>query len=315
MFSVIIPLFNKTAFVKRAIDSVLAQTFQDFEVIVVDDGSTDGGGDLVKEIYGSKVKLIKQENAGVSVARNIGIGHSEYPWIAFLDADDYWSPYFLEKNWEIITGDEKVKIIGSHYSSTVSDLEMNHSPLKFYLIEKYFKYAINNYLFLTSATVVKRNCLLITPGFNPKLRSGEDLDIWFRINLQDGNAYYIENTLVYYSSEDIGRLSILGIPFEQTFVFNLKEFLASVQIHDPEIQKDFDEFIDRLIYESLRTRYFMPESHEASKEIFKLKKGRYFLAALYYKLPFKLGNIIVSNATCNQFIRKYFKFLFKIVYN
>lgn len=314
MFSVIIPLYNKAAFVKRAIDSVFSQTFQNFEVIVVDDGSTDGGGALVSQLYGDQVNVIKQENAGVSVARNTGVIHARYPWIAFLDADDHWSPYFLEKNLEVISDNENVNIIGSHYSSAISDLEMNQSNLRVYLIENYFKYAINNFLFLTSATVVRRDSLLRTPGFNPKLRSGEDLDVWFRINLQGGSAYYIENTLVYYSSEDTGRLSIQGVPFEQTFVFNLKQFLQDVTIDDLEKQKEFDEFIDKLIYESLRIRYFLPESHKESKEIIKLKKGWYFWAALYYSLPFRLGNFLVSSPVCNQFIRKYFKFLFKVVY-
>mgnify|MGYP003661299564 CR=1 FL=1 len=95
MFSVIIPLYNKKHYVSRAIDSVLNQTFQDFEVIVVNDESTDGGVELVKEKYGEQVHLLNQKNQGVSVARNTGIEQAQFPYIAFLDADDYWHSDFL----------------------------------------------------------------------------------------------------------------------------------------------------------------------------------------------------------------------------
>lgn len=314
MFSVIIPLFNKRAFVKRAIDSVFSQTFQDFEVIVVDDGSTDGGGDFVKEFYGNQIKLIKQANAGVSVARNTAITQAKFPWVAFLDADDYWSPYFLEKNWEIISLDENIKIIGSQYCLKSDDLELLNYPTKYRKLNNYFKNAINNYLFTSSSTVVSRMFFEKNQGFKPYLKSGEDLDVWFRVNLWEGNAYFIHNILAYYSSEDNSRLSKKQIPFEGTFVFNLKSFLVAIDKENLKIRDEFEEFIDKLIYESLRTRYYLPESHVAAREILKLKNGSYLLAELYYKLPFKLGLYLVTNNFFNLWIRKYFKFLFRIVY-
>lgn len=314
MFSVIIPLFNKRAFVKRAIESVFSQTFQDFEVIVVDDGSTDGGGDFVKEFYGNQIKLIKQANAGVSVARNTGISQAKFPWVAFLDADDYWSPYFLEKNWEIISLGENIKIIGSQYCLKTEDLELLNHPTKYRKLNNYFKNAINNYLFTSSSTVVSKMFFEKNQGFKTYLQSGEDLDLWFRVNLWKGNAYFINNVLAYYSSEDNNRLSKKRIPFEGTFIYNLRSFLTSIDKESLRNRDEFEEFIDKLIYESLRTRYYLPESHKAAKEILKLKNGKYFWAELYYKLPFKLGYNLVTNNFFNLWIRKYFKFLFRIVY-
>ena len=94
--SVIIPLYNKQRYIQRALDSVFAQTYQDYEVLVVDDGSTDNGADIVQRCNHSGVRLIRQANAGPGAARNRGIRQSSNPYIAFLDADDEWLPAFLE---------------------------------------------------------------------------------------------------------------------------------------------------------------------------------------------------------------------------
>src|ERR1035441_8596585 len=96
--SVVIPLYNKAPYVGRALSSVFRQTIQDFECIVVDDGSTDGGGDLVEKMSDPRLRLVRQANGGVSRARNQGINLARHPLIAFLDADDEWLPGFLEAN-------------------------------------------------------------------------------------------------------------------------------------------------------------------------------------------------------------------------
>jgi len=96
MISVVIPLYNKVNHIKRALDSVLAQTYQDFEVIVVNDGSTDGSEKVVEQYTDLRIRLINQENAGESAARNRGIAESKGDLIAFLDADDEWLPEHLE---------------------------------------------------------------------------------------------------------------------------------------------------------------------------------------------------------------------------
>ena len=94
--SVIIPLYNKAPYIGRAIDSVISQTIQDFELIVVNDGSTDGGENIVAEYSDSRIFLINQKNSGVSVARNNGVNVANSELISFLDADDEWLPTYLE---------------------------------------------------------------------------------------------------------------------------------------------------------------------------------------------------------------------------
>jgi glycosyltransferase involved in cell wall biosynthesis len=95
MISVVIPAFNAGQFIRRTVDSILAQTYSDFEIIVVDDGSTDNTADVVRS-YGPKVRYIYQQNAGDGPARNTGITAAEGDWIAFLDHDDEWLPKKLQ---------------------------------------------------------------------------------------------------------------------------------------------------------------------------------------------------------------------------
>lgn len=96
--SVIVPLYNKAPWVRRSLDSLAAQTFRDFEVIVVDDGSTDDGAKVVAEYPDDRIRLVRQKNAGPGAARNRGIGEARGELLAFLDADDEWTPDFLEEN-------------------------------------------------------------------------------------------------------------------------------------------------------------------------------------------------------------------------
>lgn len=98
--TVIVPLYNKGRFVERALNSISSQTYSDFEVVVVDDGSSDDGPEVVEQYRDSRIRLIRQENAGPGSARNRGIKESDSPLVAFLDADDEWLPEFLEVSYQ-----------------------------------------------------------------------------------------------------------------------------------------------------------------------------------------------------------------------
>ena len=116
-FSVIIPLYNKAPYVAKAIGSVLAQTFTDYELIIVDDGSKDDSAEKAVQAIGNhtNVRLIKQENAGVSMARNNGAAISQGDYLCFLDADDWWEPTFLEEMSKLVEEFPDAGIYGTNY--------------------------------------------------------------------------------------------------------------------------------------------------------------------------------------------------------
>ena len=160
MFSIIIPVYNKEKYIEKTIMSIKAQTFQEFEVIFIDDGSTDKSVELIKPFLNeAKFKIIQQPNSGVSAARNVGIAQAKYDFIAFLDADDLWHPQYLEEHKNAWIQFNDVSIIGSKYikveegNEVIFDFE--NRP-KAYEIEDYFKYAEKDLLFWTSSLTIKK---------------------------------------------------------------------------------------------------------------------------------------------------------------
>ena len=118
-FSVIVPIYNKAPYVEKAIRSIFDQTFRDFDLIVVDDGSTDGSDKIVEKLISENLKpiasLIRQPNQGVSTARNNGVAASSGEYICFLDADDWWEPTFLEEMDAMISAIPNAGIYGTSY--------------------------------------------------------------------------------------------------------------------------------------------------------------------------------------------------------
>jgi glycosyltransferase involved in cell wall biosynthesis len=126
--SVIIPLYNKERFITRAITSVCAQTFCDFELIVIDDGSTDGGPDLARQYGDSRVRVVSQDNAGPGAARNAGIGAAKGELLAFLDADDEWLPDFLKQGVAILNQHPEAASVTSGYIEMPAMVESRSLP-------------------------------------------------------------------------------------------------------------------------------------------------------------------------------------------
>ena len=116
-FSVIMPLYNKERYVKKAIESVIAQTYRDFELIIIDDGSTDNSLEVVRglKIEDRRLKILTQSNSGVAVARNNGVAASEGEYMCFLDADDWWEANFLEEMDRLITEYPEAGLCATNY--------------------------------------------------------------------------------------------------------------------------------------------------------------------------------------------------------
>jgi glycosyltransferase involved in cell wall biosynthesis len=196
--SVVVPLYNKVAHISRTIESVLSQSMQDFEVIVVNDASTDGGEDIVKQYSDQRICLVERVSpgAGGHAARNLGILKSKSELIAFLDADDEYKPCFLET---ILRLRKEYPLAGAY--STAYDIVKESgrrimpkfvaippSPWEG-LIPNYFKSALGVPPVWSSATVVPKN-IFDKVGFFPEGEiKGGDLDMWLRIALKYSIAF------------------------------------------------------------------------------------------------------------------------------
>ena len=312
MFSVVIPYYKKRKFIQRCIDAVLAQTYQNFEIILVDDGSNDDVAQLIEERYLGKVNLIQQKNQGVSAARNTGIAAATHNFIAFLDADDYWSPFYLAYNAKIINNETHVKIIGSHYTRKKSKLELKNNNLDYFKFENYFKNAVRNTYFTSSSTIVSNVFFKTNPGFNSNLKRGEDIDVWLRAVASGGNALYINNSLVYYSDEDVNQATNHKFSIEETLVGIMNENYKDLIIANQ--RSEFSKFVSKYIYIHLLTYFFDEANHLNAKKVLKQNTHYFLFMHLPYYLPLSLGRKILNNLVCRRLVNKYFKFLTRYIY-
>jgi glycosyltransferase involved in cell wall biosynthesis len=189
-FSIIVPVYNKAAYVKVTIESVLAQTLSDFEVIVIDDGSSDGSGDIVAAISDPRVHLVRQANAGVSAARNRGIELAKAEWVVFLDADDWLHPHYLATQWATVTAHPQVDVVATQFRSSFGGQlwrprawALPDSAPQVEVIRDLAARWKNGGLLCASSVAVRTRVLRSLPTWFPVGESyGEDLDLWFRLN-------------------------------------------------------------------------------------------------------------------------------------
>ena len=189
-FSVVIPLYNKQSHVKETIESALTQTFQGFEIVIVNDGSTDDSVKIVESIKDNRIRVIHQENQGVSVARNRGIKEAKADYIAFLDADDLWLPDFLHTIYELIQKYPNVGLYTTEYKKRKAngeEINMHISGLPSIdyqgVIPNFFKSAtIGNFPTWTSVVCIPKKIFFDNNIWFPiGEKYGEDLHVWARI--------------------------------------------------------------------------------------------------------------------------------------
>lgn len=185
MFSVIIPLYNKQLSITNTVESVLSQTYQNFEIIVVNDGSTDNSRKVVEKISDPRIRLIDQVNQGVSAARNRGIKEAKNEWIALLDGDDIWRTDHLEEIVKMMdelppSSKRKVYVTSFDYSNKPS-LRPNANNFKSYEVNNYFKAARCKTIICSSIVVIHKACFNSIGMFKENLNRGEDLDLWARL--------------------------------------------------------------------------------------------------------------------------------------
>lgn len=209
MISVVIPLYNKEQSIVSTLQSILKQTYQDFEIIIVDDGSTDCSVEEVEKVTDSRIHLIRQSNAGVSAARNRGIEEAKGEFIAFLDADDEWNPCYLEKQYELTQKYPKCSVFACNYEfidrqKKVSSTIIRKLPFgeEDGILSNYFEVASCSHPPLwTSAVVVKKNAIQSVGGFPIGIKSGEDLLTWARLACKYSIAFNVNSLAVFVFDE------------------------------------------------------------------------------------------------------------------
>ncbi len=268
--SVIIPLYNKVGEVGRAVRSVLGQTCAPVEIIVVDDGSTDGSAAAVESIGSPLVRLVRQENAGVSAARNRGMAEAQGDYYAFLDADDEWQPRFLEKIAELT---EKFPACGLYCtgfditrggrntgggfddkggyepqpSGTAQPLSQTKPDGKSHpaaqpagegIVEDYFESAMSLYVASGSSSVIPARVIKEVGGFPDGMKLGEDQYMWTKIALSLPVCFTPEK-LVRVHTAAANRSSSIYTPEQTSFSFRdflgadgpvLDEYIARVEL-------------------------------------------------------------------------------------
>jgi glycosyltransferase involved in cell wall biosynthesis len=280
-YSVIIPLYNKAPYVAKAINSVLVQTYTDYEMVIMDDGSQDGSFDVAqKAIEGrGNCHLYRQQNEGVSMARNNAVALSKAEHLCFLDADDWWEPTFLEEMSKLIEAYPDAGIYGTNYTivnetkrkTRVANIGVEQGFEKGYI--DYCKvYAKTLAMPLwTGAVCVPRKVFDEMQGFPKGIKLGEDFLLWIQIALKYRVAF-LNKPLSYYNQDvDVANRGVGKLHNPQHHMLWNLDFLSEYEKTNPE----YKQLIDNLRTYELLPYYLSKEYHDAAKqELAKVDWGR-----------------------------------------
>ena len=209
LFSVVIPLYNKADTILRALRSVFAQTLKDYEVVVIDDGSTDGSGDVVSR-FGRDIRLVRQKNAGVSAARNRGVQESKGKYVAFLDGDDYWLPYHLSDLVAVLERYPTAKVISTRYGEIFDRKVLRVYGERTGIRElDFFKEFMFHEPIHSFTVAFERECFLQKGKYDSHYKFYEDAELYFRM-ANTGIHFYVncrESVYHLYDSKESAVLS------------------------------------------------------------------------------------------------------------
>ena len=207
-FSVVIPSYNRERVIVRAINSVLGQTIQDFEIIVVDDGSKDNTENVVKSINDNRIKYVRQDNAGACVARNTGIVHSQGLYVSFLDSDDEWFPQMLEKQLEVYQSDKEIGCVYSNLQVVDSKGDVHSFGKQFGAKGNCYSEVLRQgYMAPTTVLSAKRECFDIVGCFDVTLPASQDDDMCFKL-AKDYKVGYIDEIMADMYVGQMNRISV-----------------------------------------------------------------------------------------------------------
>lgn len=240
--SVVIPLYNKEHNLRETVQSVLSQTYKDFKLIVVNDGSSDNSLGVLSEFKDSRILIFDQENRGVSAARNKGINESKTEYIALLDADDVWDSGYLADMMGFIQDYPEAALFGCGYSFQNINSKVVNTDLGLPVDHRgyidYFYYAKDNTLFTSSSVIFRKDAFLEIGGFDETLSRGEDIDLWIRFALTRKVAFY-NRPLVIYKLNAENRAFNNPVTKKQCLIWNLNRYSQFEKSSE-----EFKEFLD-----------------------------------------------------------------------
>jgi glycosyltransferase involved in cell wall biosynthesis len=265
LVSVIIPTYNRGWIIREAIDSVLEQDFIDFELIVVDDGSTDDTADILKT-FGRDINVIRQSNQGVSAARNRGIAASSGQLIAFLDSDDLWLSHKLAVQVEFFTSQPDAMICQTQEQWVRNGVRVNLQKRHHKFSGMIFERSLELCLVSPSAVMIKKRLLEEVGRFDERLPACEDYDLWLRISCRYP-VYLIDTPLIIKRGGHADQLS-KAAGLDKFRIQSLKKILESNQLTNA-------QHLSTLIVLKQKCKIYADGC---------LKRGRKDEAAYYYAL-------------------------------
>ncbi len=275
MITVVIPLYNKERSILDTVHSVLAQTYKDFELVIVNDGSTDSSLHIVQAIDDVRVVIVNKENGGVSSARNTGILAAKTNYIAFLDGDDIWHPEHLRilaGSMMMLDNDEVGGVGSSFYKSNSKQFDGSKFKREdTVIIDDYFSFMSSSApRFNSSTLMVKKDKVLETGLFDEQLKYGEDVDFWYRLFSKYKLIYNKAVTTIYFIGAE-NRSVHYVMPLERRFhQFDYADKTASEK-------KYLDKLVALIVLD-----YFNQKAYKQVGVILKMYASRMVGVMLYF---------------------------------
>ena len=294
MISVVMPAFNSSNFIAKAIESILSQTFQDFELILVDDGSTDNTLEIMTHYrqQDNRIQIIQSKHMGCSCARNLGINQSKFPWIAVMDADDIALPKRFAKQIEAANANPKVVAWGTyvHHVKLKDEVLSLHKHGLLTEEEFYDNRKRGDVPFVIHPTsLIKKEILLRVGGYDQKFSDADDFELFDRLS-DHGSILVIPEPLLLY------RLHSQSVSMNKYFIRDLliRYVYArrAAQIKGEEVG-DLDQFIGNYKHEPflLRTKHYI----NILSQFWYRKAGVFFSEKQYLQATLYLSMVIVVN--------------------
>lgn len=233
--SVVIPVYNKEAFISNSVSSVLNQDYEDLEVIIVDDGSTDNSIGVLDAFTDQRIRIFTQTNRGAAAARNLGIAKASGDWVAFLDADDEWLPTKLSEQVTTLNHHPDIVWAACGFETHCLDKKVVLAAQSFQPDWFESKNVLSDALLplangksLSTITIIaRREVLLASGGFDINFRLAEDLDLWYRLAIKHPRIVYIPTPLAFCNTEIQGSLTNKSFDPMEFFSINLAEKLLN----------------------------------------------------------------------------------------